>query len=128
MYALVMAEITVGIGVRSYNADHGYAGLAPPGVRFVRALRLPLNRVAPGSLTALNTYAFVDPRPDMLHLMNGIPAAGWPTPWVVSFESMLPRLEARHHGGRLERALVRRLLSPRCRRLLADRGQARHPA
>jgi glycosyltransferase involved in cell wall biosynthesis len=117
-------ELTVGIGTRSYNATHSYAGLEPPGVRFVPALRLPLNRVRPGSLTALNTYLPLDPRIDLLHLMNGVVAAGWPTPWITSFESMLPRVEAGARGTRFERYLVRRLLSDRCRRLLAWSEQA----
>ena len=117
-------SITVGIGTRSYNASYSYAALQPAGVRFVPAWRIPLNRVRPGSLTALDTYVPLDPRPDLLHLMNGIVAAGWPTPWMTSFESMLPRLDARHYGGRLERLLVDRLLSSRCRGLLAWSNQA----
>lgn len=118
------APLTVGIGTRSYNATHSYAGLEPPGVRFVRASRVPLNRLQPGSLTALNTYVPIDPRLDLVHLMNGVVAGGWPTPWVTSFESMLPRLDGRHNGTRIERYLVNRLLSDRCRALLAWSNQA----
>jgi glycosyltransferase involved in cell wall biosynthesis len=117
--------ITVGIGTRSYNATYSYAGLAPPGVRFVRAMRLPLNRIWPESLTARNTYVPLDPRLDLLHLMNGVVALGWPTPWVTSFESMIPRLDARHEESRLRSALVNRLLSPRCRLLIAWSEHAR---
>lgn len=118
------AQLTVGIGTRSYNATHSYAGLVPPGVRFVPALRVPLNRLRRGSLTALNTYVPLDPRVDLLHLMNGVVVGGWPAPWVTSFESMLPRLDERDRGSRLERYLVDRLLSDRCRRLLAWSDQA----
>jgi glycosyltransferase involved in cell wall biosynthesis len=118
------SELTVGVGVRSYNASYSYAGLQPPGVRFVRAFRAPLNRLNSGSLTALNTYIPLDPRLDILHLMNGVVAAGWPTPWVTSFESMLPRLDGLHYGTRIERRLVDRLLSRQCRALLAWSNQA----
>lgn len=117
-------QLTVGIGTRSYNATHSYAGLEPPGVRFVPALRVPLNRMRPGSLTALNTYVPLDPRIDLLHLMNGVVATGWPTPWITSFESMLPRVDERARDTLLERYLVRRLLSDRCRGLLAWSEQA----
>lgn len=113
------SELTVGVGLRSYNASYSYAGLDVPGVRFIRAFRVPLNRVFPGSHTALNTYVALDPRVDLLHLMNGVSALGLPTPWIASFESMLPRLDARHHGTWVERRLVDRLLDDRCRRLLA---------
>jgi glycosyltransferase involved in cell wall biosynthesis len=118
------APLTVGIGTRSYNTTHSYAGLKPPGVRFVRAFRLPLNRLRPDSLTALNTYVPLDPRVDLLHLMNGVVATGWPTPWVTSFESMLPRLDEAHRGTRTENYLVGRLLSDRCRALIAWSNQA----
>jgi glycosyltransferase involved in cell wall biosynthesis len=112
-------ELTIGVGVRSYNATYGYAGLEVPNARFVRAFRAPINRLVPRSHTALNTYVPLDPRIDLLHLMNGVPAFGWPTPWITSFESMLPRLDASHHGTWIDRWLVRKLLDDRCRFLLA---------
>jgi glycosyltransferase involved in cell wall biosynthesis len=111
--------LTVGVGVRSYNASYSYAGLDVPGVRFVRAFRVPFNRIAPASHTALNTVVPLDPRLDLLHLMNGVSTLGLPTPWVTSFESMLPRLDAGHNGTWVEHRLVDRLLDDRCRRLLA---------
>lgn len=114
-----LSELTVGVGLRSYNATYSYAGLDLPGVHFVRAFRVPFNRLAPRSQTALNTYVPLDPRLDLLHLMNGVPAFGWPTPWITSFESMLPRLDGYHNGTWLERRLIRQLLDDRCRRLLA---------
>ncbi|HEY8316983.1 MAG TPA: hypothetical protein VIG35_08975, partial [Gaiellaceae bacterium] len=73
--------LTVGVGVRSYNASYSYAGLDVPGVRFVRAFRVPFNRIAPASHTALNTVVPLDPRLDLLHLMNGVSTLGLPTPW-----------------------------------------------
>ena len=115
----IPGSLTVGVGVRSYNSAYGYAGLDVPGVRFRPALRIPFNRVAPGSLTALDTYVPLDPGVRLVHVMNGVVATGMPAPWVTSFESMLPRLDGRHHGTRLDRWLVGRLLGSRCRRLLA---------
>lgn len=111
--------LTVGIGVRSYNSAYGYAGLDVPGVRFRPALRIPFNRLVPGSLTALDTYVPLDPGLRLVHLMNGVVAAGIPARWLTSFESMLPRLDGKHHGSRLDRWLVGRLLDDRCCRLLA---------
>lgn len=113
-----LPELTIGVGVRSYIASYSYAGLDVRGVRFIRAFRIPWNRVFPGSHTARNTYVPLDPRIDLLHFMNGVSALGSSTPWITTFESMLPRLDARHHGTWVERRLVERLLDERCRRLL----------
>lgn len=101
----------------------------------VELVRTPLVRGARW-IRALDAVTFASGRGfDLLHTLNAVPVAS-KVPYVVTFESYLPRVPDDRYIAALERWLMRRLLSDRCRRILAfsefAMGQlraqvARHP-
>lgn len=77
---------------------------------------LPFNRF----YKPLEGGTVVNPWPprnfDLLHAFNRVPMVG-PTPFVIGFESHLPRAFGRE-DGLVFKTLTKRLLSPQCRRII----------
>lgn len=84
---------------------------------------LPLDRYFP----PLGAATFINPWPphlfDLIHAWNRIPLG--PTPFVIGFESHLPRAWGREHTSEY-RFLIDLLLSRQCRRIVAMSKAAEH--
>lgn len=61
---------------------------------------------------------YPEPDYDALHTINAVPLLGR-APYIITFEDYLPRVPEDRYMGRLERFLQKRLLSDRCRALVA---------
>jgi glycosyltransferase involved in cell wall biosynthesis len=119
--------ITLGIDEyrNSFNASAARNCYAPvPGTTFRRVPRMPLDKLPRVGPTFNAAYVPIAPLPcDLIHLWNRINVG--PRPWGVTYESVLPRLFNADPRGRTASALRRRLLSDRCKFIIAASEFAR---
>lgn len=119
------AEVVVGVSERRGRPDYGLSRncYAPvPGVTHVRMARTPVERVSWGTVRSFLDQLYV-PRTvrktDLLHLMNRVPAIRTSQPWLVTFESYLPRLWGPDRRQGYLDLINSRLLSEECRGIVA---------
>lgn len=107
--------INVGMSVRSYPYGRATYLNKPEGIEYIRGWDFPFHRYTSKDFL-LNTHLFLGPgNIDLFHTWNGIVANS--RPWMISFESYLPRYGSMKQG-RLYDWAIKKLKADDCKAIL----------
>jgi glycosyltransferase involved in cell wall biosynthesis len=125
-------RVRVGVPQSGYNVQRNITGSCPEWA--ITSRPVDIYRVRTGLRYRIGfrslekeMFSFCDPYwgpVDILHFFNTV--AKTSTPWVTTFEEMIPRWHGARPATRLKG--VRCMLSPACKRLIAFSDAARHTA